>query len=358
MTDGILWCPHCGKPHRLGDRFCSVSGKPLDGQVHRPVRAQTPHPPLTGTTIDRRYRIVSLLGKGGMGEVYEAVNVPLGRRVAIKVVSAQRRTDVQEAVPRLLREARAVSAIQHPNICDVYDVGTLPDGTPYLVLERLVGMTLHERTRRAGRLPPTLVVELFGQILGALRAAHGAGIIHRDMKPANVFLVDRGGLPPLVKLLDFGFAMPLGTAHDWVRLTRPGRACGTPQYMSPEQLRADEPLDARTDVFSAGIMMYEALTGRHPFPGKTIAEVGGGILRDEPPPVSTVRRSLSPAFDDVIKRAIAKRREERYRSAVEMQVAVLALLPRERDEDAPDSTTDTLELLPRIPASTPTPSPV
>jgi serine/threonine protein kinase len=353
MRDGIIWCPHCGRPHKLGDRFCSVSGKPLDVAVHRaatPTNATKAKRALdVGTTIDGRYRVLRLLGAGGMGDVYEAENLALGRRVAIKVVST-RRQGSDDAIPRLLREAQAVAAIQHPNICDVYDVGTTPEGMPYLVLERLVGQTLEERERRQRKLPPVLVIELFGQILAGLRAAQDVGIVHRDLKPANVFLVARQGFTPVVKLLDFGFAKMLN-ANDLRTITRPGRSCGTPQYMSPEQLRAEEGIDGRSDIFAVGVMMYEALTGRHPFAGTSLAEIGTRILREDPTPASTVRKSLSTKFDSVLSRAMAKRRDERYRTALDMQVALLALGPERYDDDGPVSTTDTVRLLPRLPSS-------
>jgi serine/threonine protein kinase len=289
-----------------------------------------------------------------MGDVYEAENLALRRRVAIKVI-AKRRRGSDDAISRLLREAHVIAALQHPNICDVYDIGRMPDGMPYLVLERLVGETLEDRERRQRKLAPLLVVELFGQILAGLRAAQDVGVVHRDIKPANVFLVERQGFTPVVKLLDFGFAKVLNVS-ELRTITRPGRSCGTPQYMSPEQLRAEPDIDGRSDIFSVGVMMYEALTGRHPFPGKSIAEIGAGILREEPPLASSVRSSIPKSFDVVLSRAMAKRRDERYRTALDMQVALLALGPDRSGDDAPVSTTDTVKLLPRIESSSPTPT--
>jgi serine/threonine-protein kinase len=275
-----------------------------------------------------------------MGEVYEAEHLALGRRVAIKVVSARRRGRIDEAAPRFRREAWAVAAIQHPNICDVYDFGTTPDGGPYLVLERLLGETLAQHMSRQRRMHPDAVVEIFRQILSALRAAHAAGIVHRDLKPANVFLVPRSGCAPHVKLVDFGLAKDLSFRNGQA-ITRPGRACGTVQYMAPEQLRAEE-VDERADLFSVGVMLHEALTGRHPFLGRsaTVVDIALSILHDEPPRVSVMRPSVPPGIDDVVRHALAKDREERFRTALDMHEALLALLPDEpmvESDRAPES---------------------
>jgi serine/threonine-protein kinase len=336
---GILWCPHCGQPHRLGERFCGTTGKPLDVRVNRAVvrpPARTASAQQQQRVIDGKYRVIRRIGRGGMGDVFEAENLILKRRVAIKVVASSRGGD---AAVRLAHEARTIAALRHPNICDVYDTGTTADGKPYLVLEYLDGEGLDARLRR-GRMSPSAVIELFSQMLSALQTAHSSGIVHRDLKPANVFLVERAGCAPLVKVLDFGFAKDLsGTLFRTI--TRPGIACGTPNYMAPEQLRA-LPIDARADLFSVGVMLFEALSGRHPFPGTTPLEVGASILREAPRRLSAYRPELADLFDEIIARALEKDPNFRYASALAMQRALLGA-PAE-DDDGPESYSDTRPL--------------
>jgi serine/threonine-protein kinase len=347
MKEGIVWCPHCGRPHKLVETYCTTTGKPLEQRVHRAHRGGVAlgRSAYVGKTLDRKYRIVRRIGSGGMGEVFEAENLVLRRRVAIKLVSSSARVS-EEAIARLRREASAISCLHHPNVCDVYDMGVLEDGKPYLVLEHLKGETL-ERRLAARRLTSSAAIEIFSQILSGLQMAHGVGIIHRDLKPANVFLVSRAGCGPLVKLLDFGFAKDVsGTL--WRTITRPGMACGTPQYMSPEQLRA-QPVDARSDVFAVGVMLFEALAGVHPFRGMSVLDIGTKIIRESAPRLRAVRPSVSPLLDDVVARALAKRPEDRFASALEMQ---RALLDEESDDDTPPSDTRPWPL-PYLPTASP-----
>ncbi len=190
-----------------------------------------------------------------------------------------------EALTRFAREAVIVSSIQHLNICDVYDVGELPTGGPYILLERLLGETLAARLKCSRQAPLRELVDIFVQVLAGLQAAHAAHILHRDLKPQNIFLVERVGCTALVELVDFGLARNLSQS-DATQLTRPGRRCGTVQYMSPEQLRG-QPLDQRSDVFSVGVLLYETLSGRHPFAASTAVELRTNILRGTPAPLQT-----------------------------------------------------------------------
>jgi serine/threonine protein kinase len=221
------------------------------------------------------YEIQSLLGSGGMGEVYRARDTRLDRTVAIKVLPQYRSSDPQRR-QRFEREARAISALNHPNICHLYDVGS-QDGTDYLVMERLEGETLAARLTK-GRLPLDLTLRYATEVADALDAAHRRGIVHRDLKPGNIFLTKHGES----KVLDFGLAKleeadaaadtrTAGATSPEV-LTTPGIAMGTVAYMSPEQARGEE-LDARTDIFSLGAVLYEMATGKMAFPGKTSAVV-------------------------------------------------------------------------------------
>jgi serine/threonine-protein kinase len=266
-----------------------------------------------------------------MGEVFEAYDLLLNRAVAIKIVAGGN----PDAAERLRREAQVIASFQHPNICDVYDVGVMPNGSPYLVLERLTGETLHTSLRRQGRLPIAKTVELFTQMLSGAQHAHASGIVHRDLKPANVFLVERLGLLPLVKLVDFGLAKDLsGKARN---LTRPGKTCGTPHYMSPEQLCA-RPVDARSDLFSIGIMLFECLMNRHPFAADTIVEITMKIAYEESPELPRLRRKVVPELAAIVERSLHKDPARRFQSAVEFQTALAGVeLPEDDDETLSDS---------------------
>ena len=342
MSYGIIWCPYCGRPHKLGQAYCPSTGKLLEQRVHSRTHASarklgTRRHPLIGTVIDGKYEILKRLGKGGASEVFEAENKVLGKRVALKIVS----NTAGSARERLRREASIVGSIQHPNICDLYDLGTMADGTPYLVLELLTGETLESLIRRGRRMAPHAAVEVFSHILSGLHVAHSAGIIHRDLKPANVFLVERAGCSPVVKILDFGFAKEVSGRFE--AMTRPGKTCGTPAYMSPEQLLVT-PLDSRSDLFSVGLMLYEAITGQHAFAASSVTEVCINIVRGTPLRLRDVRSRVPVALEAVVHRALEKSPALRFSSALDMQVALLASI--EGDDEMPDSS-DSLSL-PRL----------
>ena len=276
---------------------------------------------MIGQTISH-YRIVEKLGGGGMGVVYRAEDTRLGRSVAIKFLPEHVSTDLA-ALDRFRREARAASSINHPHICTVYDIGDA-NGHPYLVMEHLDGGTLKERIGPSG-VPVEDLLEWACQISDALDAAHSAGIVHRDIKPANLFITTRGQ----AKVLDFGLAKlhPLAsttsaddstiTAALTTGATIPGTTLGTIHYMSPEQASGEE-LDARTDIFSFGVVLYEMATGRQPFAGKTPALVFNAILSAEPPLPSAINPSIPSELDAIISRALQKKREQRYPTAAEL----------------------------------------
>jgi serine/threonine-protein kinase len=261
---------------------------------------------LTGHQVGP-YRLLREIGNGGMGMVYEAEDARLGRRVAVKLLPPEVSRD-HKAKERFLREARAAAAVDHPNICTVHDVGE-SDGRLYIVLTYYEGETLRERIKR-GPLPLDEARQIAIQVARGLACAHEAGIVHRDIKPANVMLPRRGE----AKILDFGIARLQG---DEASLTRTGASWGTPAYMSPEQARG-EPVDARTDVWSLGAMLYEMIAGRRPFGGESLEAVVSAILTQEPEPLERVRPGVPPELARVVDCALAKDPAERYATAAKL----------------------------------------
>ena len=272
-----------------------------------------------GIRIAGRFEIAAPLGAGSMGEVYQAHDQKLGRDVAVKLLSAALASS-EEHLRRFEREARAASALNHPHICTVYDVGQAPeaDGRPYLVMELLRGLTLFE-VMAAGPMSVGTVIGLGVQVADALDAAHSAGIIHRDLKPANIFVTARGD----AKLLDFGLAAmmepPESASTDEAAspLTSLGTAVGTVLYMSPEQALGD-PLDARTDIFSFGVVLYEMLTARRAFEGRSTTAIVDAILHAAPAGLAGDASQIPAPMRRLLQRMMEKRREDRPSGAAEV----------------------------------------
>lgn len=273
-----------------------------------------------GDVIDGKYRIVRLLGEGGMGAVYEGENIRIHRSVAIKVLHAGV-ADNKEAVQRFEREAQAAGRIGSEHIVEVLDLGNLPDGDRFMVMEYLQGDSLSSRIQSRGRLSPQETYRIVRQILEGLKAAHGAGIIHRDLKPDNAFLLkSRGGQPDFVKLLDFGiskFSTLSGEAG--FSMTRTGAVMGTPYYMSPEQAKGGKDLDLRSDLYAVGVIVYEAITGRVPFNADTFNELLFKIVLEAPEPIERIVPDCDPAFVQIVQKAMARDPAQRYQSAAEFQ---------------------------------------
>jgi len=277
-----------------------------------------------GTMLDDAFRVEDCIGRGAMGAVYTVEHVALGRRFAAKVLANAQTAD-QDAVRRLQQEARAASAIDHENIVDVTHLGQTHDGTVFVVMELLRGEDLGARLDRqrasgAGPLPDLETRDVVSQILSGLAAAHAAGIVHRDLKPENVFLAERRGqIRP--KIVDFGISK-LSSDAARVRLTQTGQLLGTPLYMAPEQTRGESrEVDGRADLYSLGILAYEMITGRHPFPSESLYEILMKHANEEPPPPRAFRNDLPQAVEDVILRAVAKDPDDRFATAGEMLAA-------------------------------------
>lgn len=287
---------------------------------------------MIGETVTH-YRILDKIGEGGMGVVYRAEDTRLGRQVAVKFLSARLSQD-PASLERFQREARAASALNHPHICAVYDVGRQGD-LPFLVMELLDGSTLR-RKLDGGALPLDTLVDYATQIADALDAAHTHGIVHRDIKSANIFVTSRGQ----IKMVDFGLAkltqaapavdpFSATTVAPGASPTDVGQALGTLAYMSPEQARGEE-LDGRSDLFSFGVVLYEMAAGREPFSGRTSALIYDAILRQTPPPPSSINPQVSAELDHIILKALEKDRELRYQTAAELR-ADLKRLQRQSD---------------------------
>jgi tRNA A-37 threonylcarbamoyl transferase component Bud32 len=269
-----------------------------------------------------QYRLKELIGSGGMGEVYLAEHQLMKRPCALKVIRPGKADD-PKVLARFEREVRATAALSHWNTVEIYDYGRTEDGTFYYVMEYLPGLSLAELVERFGPLPAGRVIYLLRQTCEALHEAHATGLIHRDIKPGNIFAAQRGGIYDVAKLLDFGLAKPLpnstGAALD---LTQDGSITGSPLYMSPEQSLGENEPDARGDIYSLGAVAYYMLTGHAPFEGNTAMKVLVGHAREQPVPPSQLRSDIPSDLELVVLRCLAKRPEERFPDALSLAQAL------------------------------------
>jgi hypothetical protein len=303
-------CPKCGKCFNNTDEFCLEDKTPLG--LSLPVEK----------VIDGKYELDKLLGKGGMGAVYLAKDLRLGRNVAVKILKGHMFGD-DEAVRRFEREAKASAKLTHPNIVAIYDYGKLTAEGAYLVMEFVRGITLKTKIKESGSLSPSLVADLFDQILDAIKLAHQSGIIHRDLKPDNILITEISNRP-LIKILDFGIAKIKNSEKiDPDTLTAPGSVLGTFGYMPPEQFSGEE-IDERVDIFALGVMIVEALTGSKPYTGKTLYELMGVMLmKTYHLPGSSQEVKL---LDDKIQKCLAKDPNERFSSVSQMQNEIIPVI--------------------------------
>ncbi len=276
---------------------------------------------IVGARVAGKYRVVRPMATGGMGEVYEAVHDDLSMRVALKVLLKEQ-AKVPEAVERFLREARAAASLGSEHVAKVFDIGKIEDGTPYLAMELLQGEDLEQIAERRGPLPVHQAVGYVLQALEALAEAHAHGIVHRDLKPSNLFL-SRTGDRSRVKVLDFGISKlesELGAPA--INLTTTRSMLGSPGYMSPEQVRSSKNVDARTDLWSIGVILYELLSGAQAFHGETLGDVFAKIREEPLPPIRTVRPDVPEALEKILQKCLERDRTSRFSSAVELAEAL------------------------------------
>jgi eukaryotic-like serine/threonine-protein kinase len=267
-----------------------------------------------------QYRLVKRLGAGGMGEVYLAEHRMLKRRCAIKLIHPDQSGDPR-ILARFEREVRMTARLSHWNTVEIFDYGRTDDGTFFYVMEYLPGLSLEDLLERHGPLPAERVIHLLRQTCRGLREAHEVGLIHRDIKPGNVFAAQRGGLYDVVKLLDFGLVKPVGE-NPSARLSHEGGITGTPLFMSPEQARGLDDLDARSDIYSLGAVAYALLTGRPPFDGTNAMDVMIAHVRDEPVWPSQREADVPADLERVILRCLAKSAEDRFQDVDSLEQAL------------------------------------
>ncbi|HEX6275461.1 MAG TPA: protein kinase [Polyangiaceae bacterium] len=286
-----------------------------------PKANESTTPYIPGDSIAAKYRLEKLLGEGGMGTVWAAHNVALDSRVAIKLIRGE--TDREALSVRLHQEARAAARLGHPAIVRVFDIGQTERGEPFIVMELLEGESLAAKLERAGRLSGIEVVQIMLPIADALRAAHAKGIVHRDIKPDNIFVAIEGDVVQ-PKLVDFGIAK-LEQATGTSQLTQHGVVVGSPDYMSPEQARGDDVIDYRTDVWAFSVVLYEAVTGRLPFDAQNYNALLRSIVEDTPPSLLALAAG-DAELSHIVAVGLSKNRDERWRSMQELGVALAAWL--------------------------------
>ena len=342
-------CPTCGATYPDDARFCTRDGTRLLGatpaatttpvsstppastprQTAVATRGDVPAVPIThanlvGKTLQGHYEIVKKVGEGGMSFVYLANDIATRERYAIKVLSAALSQDAN-AMARLRREAALGMRLAHPNVCHIIRLGETEDGLVYVVMPFVDGEILADRTNRFGNLQLAEVSRLLKDIATGLHVAHELKIVHRDLKPENVMVCQRPDGSEYAVVLDFGLAKERKAGTELQKLTATGIILGTPEFMSPEQLRG-KPLDPRTDIYSLGLMVYEMLTGKLPFTGRTQQEMMIARLRSEPTPLRKMRPDLDipESIERVVNKALQRNADDRYQTALEFADAFAA----------------------------------
>lgn len=324
-------CPQCGDQYDNATRFCTRDGLTLVDVVERAPASESDatmklkppeEDPMIGRVIAGRYRLMEKLGQGGMGAVYKGQHIKINRLTAIKVLTTELVSN-QEFIARFQREAEMASQIDHPNAVAIYDFGEAEDGLIYIAMEFVNGKPLSAILKKEGTLTLERVVRIAKQAAEALSAAHELGIIHRDFKPDNIMICDKPGRPDWVEVVDFGIAKRAVSDTQQTGLTQVGFVLGTPLYMSPEQVMGEE-LDARSDLYSLALVVYEMLTCALPFSGNTTQSQMIKRVTEPPMPLTLARPQLTlpPAVEAVILRALSRKPEDRYSSTTEFAEAL------------------------------------
>ena len=314
-------CPVCSTEYPDDVRFC-----PNDGQT---LRSSAPGQDLVGQVLADRYHVLKKLGEGGMGRVYLAEHVKMGRKSAIKVLNPTMVYD-PDAVARFNREAANASRITHPNVCAIYDFGETPEGLIYLAMEFIEGEPLTDLLAREGALPPRRAALVCTQVADALQAAHDLGIVHRDLKPDNIMLTRGRDGSDVVKVVDFGIAKAVG-GDDSQKVTKTGLVIGTPEFMSPEQLAGDK-LDGRSDIYSLALVLFKMVTGKLPFEASTVQETMIQRLTDEPLTLAAARPDLRfpSGFQETLDAGLTRSPVDRYQTAAKFANDIASVVGLQR----------------------------
>ncbi len=315
-------CTVCAQEWPETMKHCPKDGARLNVVAQRLV---------PGEVLAEKYYIMETLGEGATGTVYKAQRSVINDYVAVKMLRPELISN-SVAVERFRREAQACGRIRHPNAISIFDFG-VDDGVAFIVMELLEGCTFRQILSHDSPLPINRVVRIFLQICGAVQRAHRKGVIHRDLKPENIILEEFEGLGETVKVIDFSLAKLKVVGTSMQSLTEKGRVAGTPYYMSPEQW-LDKPLDPRTDVYSLGVMLYEALTGKMPFDADTVMELAKKHVQQEPEPLTKWRSDIPKVVSDVVLKALAKKPENRQQSALLLGQELRSAAGLESDEDS------------------------
>lgn len=295
------------------------------------AQSSPPEEALLGEISSSKFKILRLLGAGGMGAVYEAEHVFTKRHGALKLLHSHF-AEIPQVVERFTREASAAGRIQNPHIVETFDAGRLESGHPYMFMELLAGTALDSLLKERGALPFEEAIGLCAQAAAGLAAAHKSGIIHRDIKPANLFLVEGKGT--LVKLLDFGISK-FSVVDEVSQVTQEGATLGTPYYMPPEQVMGSKNIDEGVDIYALGVVLYETVTGSPPYVAETLPALSVRIYEGRYTPVSSLRADTPPGFDEVLARCLAVDRAQRYATVADLLVDLLALIGRHAESLAP-----------------------
>ena len=324
-------CPKCGTVYGGDARFCAKDGSPLvdvavAGSSGTTIRKAYKAPTtdrftLSSQRIDNRYEVVKRLGEGGMSYVYEAKDLTRGETIAIKILSPKLSAD-SSSVQRLRREAGLAMRLEHPHVCKILRLGETEDGLIYLVMPYLKGELLSDREGKAGPLPIPQSVEWLGQMCSGLHHAHQLHIVHRDLKPENVMIIPGPDDREIAVVMDFGLAKENRADPSMAKLTATGIILGTPEFMSPEQIRG-RPIDARSDVYALAIVAFEMFTGKLPFAGRSAQEMMIARLRGKPATVRQYRPEFPAALEAVLMRAMAVEPDQRYGTALEFGKALV-----------------------------------